>query len=335
MKFSAGMSMCALAAACLFAAPSAGAQEKAAPAARQMSTEETRQANDVASVSTATQKLKLLTDFLAAHPASLVRGRLLTHVGVAIGRESDAAVRVSLAEQFIGLMSSDLERRVASEILTDAYLKANRVDDAFQTIAVLPTVELVDVRLLARLTAAGADQARQRNLKHLAASRRYGQMAIRAIEADQRPVTLSAMAWKEYKGTTLPAMYQSLGLLSLHASAPAEAITHLQKAVELAPNDPLNYVFLGAATNEEYSTSSQQLKQMQPGPARDAMWKKSMDLLNQVVDSYARALALSAGSPQEQAIRVQVRPDLEGYFKFLHNGSLEGLQAFIDKYKKQ
>jgi tetratricopeptide (TPR) repeat protein len=335
MKLLSKILVCSLAISTLCVAAPGVAQEKAAPLARQIDADENRQITDIVRVTTATQKVQFLTAFLAAHPASVARPRLLTHVGISISREPDTAVRVDLAEKFLGLMSTDAERKVASAILADAYLKANRVDDAFQTIAILPNADSLDLRLLARLVSAGVEETRQRNLKHLMVSRKYGELAIRDIEADLRPVGMNAAGWSDYKGKALPSLYQSLGLLALQAGLPADAMTHLRKAVELAPDDPMNYNFLGAAANEEYSRASQQLKQMPAGPPRDALGQRTFELMNQVIDAYVHALALSSGTPLEQTIRGQVWADVESYYKFLHKGSLEGLQALIDKYKKQ
>jgi tetratricopeptide (TPR) repeat protein len=335
MKLLSRILVCSLAISALSVPPPAIAQEKAAPLARQINADEIRQITDITRVTTATQKVQLLTAFLAAHPGSVARPNLLAHVGISISREQDTAVRVDLAEKFLGLMTTDSERRSASAILADAYLKVNRVDDAFQTIAILPSPESLDLRLLARLVSAGVEETRQRNLKHLMVSRKYGELAIRAIEADQMPAVMSPIPWKEYKGKTLPSLYQSLGLLALQAGLPVDAMTHLQVAVELAPDDPMNYNYLGAAANEEYSKASQQLKQMPAGPPRDALGQKTFELLNQVIDAYAHALALSSGTPLEETIRGQVWADVESYYKFLHKGSLDGLQALIDKYKKE
>jgi tetratricopeptide (TPR) repeat protein len=334
MKFISRIFVCSLTILALNVAAPAVAQRKASSQPDPLS-DENRQITDIVRVTTATQKVQLLTAFLAAYPASASRPRLLTHVGVMVSREPDSAVRVDLAEKLLALMSSDPERRVASSILADAYLRANRMDDAFQTIAVLPSADALDLRLLARLVIAGVDETRQRNLKHLMVSRTYGELAIQTIEADHRPGEMNAARWADYKGKTLPSLYQSLGLLAMHAGQPAEAKTHLQKAVELAPEDPMNYAYLGAAANEEYAAASQTLKQMPAGAERDALWQRTIELLNQVIDAYAHALALSADSVQKQTIRAQVGADLENYYKFLHQGSLDGLQALIDKYKKQ
>ena len=232
-------------------------------------------------------------------------------------------------------MVSIPERTLASEILADAYLQANRVDDAFQTIALLPNADALDFRLLVRLVSAGAEEARHRNLKHLVVSQKYGDLAIRAIEASSGAGGMNAAAWAAYKSETLPSLYQTLGVFFMHAGEPTDGKAYLQKAVQLKPYDPMNHILLGAAANGEYSVALQQMKQLRPGPARDALGKKIIELVNQVVDSYAHGLALSAGSPQEQTVRAQVWPDLESYYKFLHKGSLDGLQALIDQYKKQ
>jgi hypothetical protein len=332
MKSIAKILLCALAAAQCPATLAYAAQHPAAPP---VSAEETRQASAIAAAPSAMQKIQLLEKFLAAHPESPVRGRLLTHVGVAINRESDATARVALAEKFSALMSTDTERAAAGEILADSYLIAGRVDNAFQTVAALPNPEAADVRLLARLVVAGANETRQRNLKHLAVSQKYGALALRAIEAGAIPGGMSAARWADYKSKTLASLHQSLGLLALHAGAPADGVEHFRKATALAPDDPQNFLLLGVAINEGYLAAEPQMKLLQPGPTRDDLGKKLIEQMSQIVDAYAHAVALSAGSAQEETFRAQVLPDLESYYKFLHNGSLNGLQELIAKYKKQ
>lgn len=334
MNFLSRIWVCSLAVAALWIAAPTVAQQKVPPAPRG-NDDEIRQSTDIVRVTSATQKVQLLTAFLDVHPASAARSRLLMNVGTFITREPDAALRVTLAEKFLGLMSTEQERNNASAILADAYLSTNRVDDAFRTVALLPRPDSLDLHLLVRLATAGADETRLRNLKHLSESRRYGGLAIRAIEAGLRPGGMNAATWAAYKGKTLPSFYQSLGLLALHADQSADAVTHLQKAIELAPNAPTNYSILGAAAGAEFSTASQQLTQMPAGSVRDALEQRTTELLTQMVDAYAHALALSVGSPQEQAIRAQAGPELEKHYKVLHQGSREGLQGLIDKYKKK
>ena len=57
--------------------------------------------------------------------------------------------------------------------------------------------------------------------------------------------------------------------------------------------------------------------------------------MDDVIDAYAHAIALTEGNPQYDAMRVGLKADLEGYYKYRHSNSTEGLQALIDKYKKR
>lgn len=310
------------------------AQQKAPPEPLSRA-EENRRTTDIIRVPTATQKLQLLTEFLVQDPNASTRSRLLLHVGIMISREPDTAKRVTLAEKFLALSTSAEERSAALAVLADAYLVAQRTDDAFRIVAQIPSTSTPDVRLLVRLVNAGADQARLRNLQHLNESLGFGNLATSAIDAGLRPGGMNAATWAKYKTKELPAFYQSLAVLSMHAGRPADATAQLQKSAALAPTDAGNYVLLGAAANAEYAAVTQQQAQAADSSARNALVLRVFELQNQVIDAYARALALAAGTAQEPAIRAQVGGELERHYKLLHNGSLDGLQALIDKYKKR
>jgi hypothetical protein len=72
---------------------------------------------------------------------------------------------------------------------------------------------------------------------------------------------------------------------------------------------------------------------MPAGSARDEQLKKVQALLDSLIDAYAHALALSEGNATLQQIREQYAQDLESYYKYRHNGSTDGMQQLIDKYK--
>jgi hypothetical protein len=61
--------------------------------------------------------------------------------------------------------------------------------------------------------------------------------------------------------------------------------------------------------------------------------KKANQILDQVIEHYARAAALAEGKPQYQPLRDQVMLDLTTYYKYRHNSSIDGLQKYIDGYK--
>jgi hypothetical protein len=90
---------------------------------------------------------------------------------------------------------------------------------------------------------------------------------------------------------------------------------------------------LAALLNDEYQVEAKQYQSMPAGTARDEQLKKVQAALDRVIDAYAHAVALAEGSAPLQQIRQQYVQDLESYYKYRHNGSTEGMQQLIDKYK--
>jgi hypothetical protein len=113
----------------------------------------------------------------------------------------------------------------------------------------------------------------------------------------------------------------------------AEAQSDLEKAMKLNPSDPFNYVLLGSLRNDEYQRAAQSHKGMPDGPAKEEMFKKATGLMDQIIDTYAHAVALSEGKPGYEKLHDQVLQDLTAYYKYRHQNSTEGLQQLIDKYK--
>jgi hypothetical protein len=75
-------------------------------------------------------------------------------------------------------------------------------------------------------------------------------------------------------------------------------------------------------------------KSMAEGAPKAALMTKINAHLDEIVDHYAHAVALMEGQPQHQQLRAQVLQDMTSYYKFRHNGSTDGMQQLIDKYKK-
>ena len=61
--------------------------------------------------------------------------------------------------------------------------------------------------------------------------------------------------------------------------------------------------------------------------------KEATERMDKAIDLYARALGASAGKPQHKQLEDQILQNVTPYYKFRHNGSTEGLQQLIDKYK--
>jgi hypothetical protein len=114
-----------------------------------------------------------------------------------------------------------------------------------------------------------------------------------------------------------------------------DARAKLEKALTLNAADPFSYVLLGSMLNDEYQQLAQQHKALTPGPLRDSVLKQAHAKLDEVVDMFAHAVALSEGDARYQQLHDQILQDLQAYYKYRHNGSSEGLPQLIEKYKKK
>src|ERR1051325_7037500 len=113
-----------------------------------------------------------------------------------------------------------------------------------------------------------------------------------------------------------------------------DARTKLDKAAALNATDPLTYVLLGSLVNEEYQQLAERHKTMMSGPLKDETLKRANAKIDEVIDFYAHAVGLSEGNTVYQGLHDSILQDLTSYYKYRHNGSTDGMQALIDKYKK-
>jgi hypothetical protein len=62
--------------------------------------------------------------------------------------------------------------------------------------------------------------------------------------------------------------------------------------------------------------------------------KKAEAKLDEVIELYARVVALTEGKEQFKPMRDQTIQDLTSYYKFRHNNSTTGMQELINKFKQ-
>jgi hypothetical protein len=90
---------------------------------------------------------------------------------------------------------------------------------------------------------------------------------------------------------------------------------------------------LGQLLNVDYQESAKHYQALPSGAAKDEELKKTQAMLDNVIDAYARAVAVSEGDTRYSQVREQFLQDLESYYKYRHNGSNAGMQELINKYK--
>ena len=298
-----------------------------------LSPEERNLVGNIMSATDPSAKMKAVAELIRKYPKTEVRPRVAQAAADQIASLKDPAQQLTFAQQYQTIFNQPAEEELIAPTLIAAYADTNQPDDAFTKGADFLSRHPDSLRVLVELLSIGTTQAKKQNGKFVAQSIQYGIHAAELFEADKKPAELDDARWKTYKTTTLPGLYQSLGLLYYASGNRAEAKARYMKASQLAPSDPFNFVMLAAMSNQEYQDAAKHYQAMSAGPARDDELKKVQSMLDQVIDAYAHAIAISEGNAALQQVRQQYLSDFETYYKYRHNGSTDGMQQLIDKYK--
>jgi hypothetical protein len=278
--------------------------------------------------------LAAASEFMQKYPKSPLRPQVAPLVANRIGQIQDPAQRIAQSEGYLKLFTAPGDAEHVNQHLLSAYTEANRLDDAF---ALAPTTidkSYDPVAAMINLTRAGLTEARNQNLKYVAPSRQLALKAIALIESNKKPETVPDATWSDYKTRWHGQLYQWLAMLSLAEGNKADAKTRLTSAVGINPRDPVNYILLSTMANDEYQRLAQAHRAAAAGAEKDALLKQAEAQMDEVIDTYARAVALTEGNTQYDAMRAGLKADLESYYKYRHGNSTDGLQALIDKYKQ-
>jgi tetratricopeptide (TPR) repeat protein len=311
------------------ASPGVRTQEQAKP---KVSEDEAKTVNAVNSAPDAAAKLISAGEFLKKYPKSPLRSQVAAYVAGEIGKVADAGQKLKLAEDFKTVFKEDADLEAIQLVMLDAFLALKRVDDAFTHAASLLAKHPDNVAVMSHLAIAGTEEAKRQNAKHVPISLQYGLKSIELIEANKKPANLDDARWESQKAM-LPLLYLNMGVLSLVSGNLAEARTRFEKASALNPAEATSYALLGNIVDEEYQQLAKTYKTMPEGKQKEETLKKATELMDKAIDLYARALGASAGKPEHKPLHDQVLQVITPYYKYRHNGSTDGLQQLIDKYK--
>jgi hypothetical protein len=304
-------------------------QEQAKPKASEA---EAKAAAAINSAPDAAAKLAAAGEFLKKYPKSSLRLQVANYVAGQIAQVADATQKLALAEGFQKMFKEDKELEAIQLVTLDAYLNLKRVDDAFAHAAVILAKEPENVDVMSHLAFAGTEEAKRQNAKYVPISLQYGLKAIELIEANKKPAYLDDAGWERQK-SVLPGLYLNMGILSLVTGKPADAKPRFEKATALNPTEATGYALLGNIVDDEYQQLAQSHRTMPDGKQKEETLKKATELMDKAIDLYARALGVSAGKPEHKPLQDQLLQVITPYYKYRHNGSTEGLQQLIDKYK--
>ncbi|HEV8488132.1 MAG TPA: hypothetical protein VGV87_31715 [Blastocatellia bacterium] len=300
----------------------------------QPSDAERQAATKVTSAADFAAALQAAGEFVKKYPKSSLRPEITGHLVAKAAANQDSAQQIKMLESAMSVMKDPGDAEIINPNILDAYLKAQKYDDAFRVSAAIIEKNPNDLVTLTLMAIVGIDQARAQNPKFVPQSLQWAPKAIELIETDKRPALLDDSQWAQYKGKLLAQLYQALGVYSMMTGDFATAKTRLDKSASINQYDPITYVYLAGVVQEEYAKLAQQVKAMLPGKTQDETLKKALEKMDQMIDLYARAIGLADGNPQYQKVRDELSGDLKSYYTYRHGNSAEGLQQLIDKYKR-
>jgi tetratricopeptide (TPR) repeat protein len=299
-----------------------------------------------------TTKLSAAEDFIARFPQSTSRKQVAEQVAAELRNVQNGVVALTLIERAKAIFTGEDEWQILKPVALDAFLKADRIDDAFKLANDILAKHPDDLHVLVTMTATGVEQARKRNQKYVDSSLEYGLRAIELIEAGEKTTTLNSTektatpnaaakratfneeTWSAHK-PNLGQLYQQTALLYLSLANTEQAKLRLTKASALQPNDPTNFALLGRVLNAEYVEQMKTYDVMPEGQAKQETLKNLEVLLDTIIDAYARAAGLATGRAEYRVLLQQVIPDLTTYYKFRHQQTTDGLRRIIDKYRNR
>jgi len=161
----------------------------------------------------------------------------------------------------------------------------------------------------------------------------YARKAIQMIESGKAPAS-----WAPFKGKddTLAYLYDVVGRISVKDN-PGAALTSFIKKAQFETDlkkDPWTYYFV-AATYESgpYAKLSADYKACCEGkdetPQSKLILANIQQVVDRMVDAYARAVALAGTDPKFQANKNEWMESLKAWYKFRHNDSDAGLTEMI------
>ncbi|HEX8089093.1 MAG TPA: hypothetical protein VF762_09595 [Blastocatellia bacterium] len=312
----------------------ASAQDKGKDQKPQISEGEQKALTKIEAAPDPAAKIQAVTEFAKKYPKSTQRAKIITYTLGEVNKVQDSAQQITLLENMSSIFKEPTDADVINPFLIDAYIKANRVDDAFRVASTAISRNPNDIVAMTQMTIVGVEQAKNKNPKYVQQSQQYGAKAIELIEAGKRPESMDEARWGEYQTRWLPQLYQSLGMLSLMTSNKDDAKAKLEKAASLNASDPFTFVLLGSLVEEDYAKFAEQHKTQSPGPLKDELLNQAHGKMDQVIEFYAHAVALSEGKPEYQKLHDQIMEALKTYYKYRHKGSEDGLTQLIEKYKK-
>ena len=219
-------------------------------------------------------------------------------------------VAVTLVDRARVIFTTPEELEFLQPVALEIYADGNYSDEAFALAADFLSRKPDELRALVKMTYLGAREAKERRLKYADTSLAYGLKAIDMIERDQRQPGMNDSTWIDLK-SNLPGLHIQIGLIKLAQGMTAEAETQITMGIQLQPNDPVGLALLGRVLNSEYEKQLIEYQKLEEGSAKQNEKRRLDTLLDEIIDTYARAVAHRNGKATTSNIVAagRTRPD--------------------------
>jgi hypothetical protein len=323
----------AVALACALALSAAAQDDKAKQAEPKLSGGEREAALKIEKAKGAEARLQAAAAFVKKYPQSSLRKQIAESLANEIAGTTDAPQALSLAQTYVEIFNLPEEAQRVNATLLNAYINTGQTQDAMRVGGEWLAKHPDDVQAMQSLTILAAGEAIKGNNAFSQRGRELGAKAIELLEADKMPEGFEAAKWPDFRKSALVSLYRETGVLAYKAGEKEAALPLLEKAIALNSTDPGVYFLVSELNNDAYEMRAKEY-QIAAAAERPAAMQRVEAALDKVIESYARAIAVTDGNAQYQQANAAFRQDLERYYKFRHKNSTDGMQQLIDKYKK-
>ncbi len=316
----------------IFCQTSSAQQDKPQPDQPKVSKKEADLAKKLQEGTDVEVKIKLADKFIKDFPNSSIREQVARYLAGQIGTVSEVNQKSAFLDAYAKIFIKAGESDYVAPMQIETYTKTKRYDEAYKLGGDYLSRFGGDLQVRLHLSIEGANLARGGNNKYSAQTSDFAVKAIEIIESGKKPTEITDEDWTKAQTVWLGQFYQSLGFLDSSAGKSSEALANFEKAAKLDGKDVNNWAMIGFISNENYQDLARKYL-LASGSEQAELRKKAEVELDKVIELYARIVAMTDGVAEQASLNSQIRGDLEGYYKFRHNNSTDGLQALIDKYK--
>jgi hypothetical protein len=213
------------------------------------------------------------------------------------------------------------------------FLAEKKYADAFAIGKDILTDEPENVKVLIDMGYGGYVASAAKNTTFNADAINYAKKAIQLIESGKAPDSWAPFAGKD---DALAYLNYSIGVMTLPQDRSA-ALSYLIKAAQFESNlkkSPLTYAYIAGAYEEgPYAKQSADYERLYKGKDETPESKLALANINQlvdrIIDAYARAVALAATDPKFAASKPAWVEALTNLYKYRHDKSDAGMNELV------